>query len=303
MLKLKRFEGNPILKPIRTHPWEKFVYNPAAILLEDKIHIIYRAMGKDKVSRFGYASTKDGFHIDERLDKPIFVPNGKFEEPAVKFRNSGVEDPRIVRIGKRIYMTYAAMNGRVSHISVASIDVQDFLNKKWKWKRHNILFPSNDNRNGTFFPQKINNKFVLYLRFDPNILLSYSKDLKNWTVPKIVMRPRKGRWDSLKIGIGTPPILTEKGWLLIYHGVEQKKNGRIYRVGLALADLKNPEKILYRSKEPVFEPVKDYEKIGQVNNVVFPCGSIILGKKLFIYYGGADSVVCVATANISKFLS
>ncbi len=302
MVKLKRFEGNPILKKIKNHDWEKYVYNPGAIFLEDKVHIIYRAMGKDRVSRLGYASSKDGFHIDERLDEPIFVPAGEFEEQVVKFRNSGVEDPRVVKIGKKIYLTYAAVNGRVSYIALASIDVKDFLNKKWKWKRHGILFPDCDGRNAVLFPKKIKNRFVLYPRFKPDISISYSKDLKNWTKPKRVMKPRKGMWDDLKIGAGTPPILTEKGWLLIYHGVQATRKGNIYRVGLALTDLENPEKILFRSEKPILEPIKKYERIGQVNNVVFPCGAVVLEEKLYVYYGGADSVVCVATADISKLL-
>lgn len=302
MVKLKRFKGNPILKPIKNHDWEKYVYNPGAIFLEDKVHIIYRAMGKDRISRFGYASSKDGFHIDERLDEPIYVPSGEFEEPVVKFRNSGVEDPRVVKIGKKIYMTYAAVNGRVSYIALASIDVKDFLNKKWKWKKHGILFPDCDGRNAVLFPKKIKNRFVLYPRFKPDIFVSYSKDLKNWTKPKRVMKPRKGRWDDLKIGAGTPPILTEKGWLLIYHGVQATRKGNIYRVGLALTDLENPEKILFRSEKPILEPIKKYERIGQVNNVVFPCGAVVLEEKLYVYYGGADSVVCAATADLSKLL-
>jgi len=301
-MKLIRFGGNPILKKIKNHDWEKYVYNPGAIFLEDKIHIIYRAMGKDKVSRFGYASTKDGFHIDERVDEPIFVPVGEFEEKVVEFRNSGVEDPRLVRIGNRIYMTYAAVNGRVSYIALASINVKDFLNKNWKWKRHGILFPDCDGRNAVLFPKKIKNRFVLYPRFKPDIFVSYSKDLKNWTKPKRIMKPRKGMWDDLKIGAGAPPILTEKGWVLIYHGVQATRKGNIYRVGLALIDLENPEKILFRSEKPILEPVKKYERFGQVNNVVFPCGAVVLNKKLFVYYGGADSVVCVATANLSKLL-
>jgi len=302
MVKLKRFEGNPILKPIKNHDWEKYVYNPGAIFLEDKVHIIYRAMGKDHVSRFGYASSKDGFHIDERLDEPIFIPSREFEESVVKFYNSGVEDPRVVKIGKKIYMTYAAVDGRVAYIALASIDVKDFLNKKWKWKRHGILFPDCDGRDAVLFPKKIKNRFVLYPRFKPDISVSYSKDLKNWTKPKRVMKSRKGMWDDLKIGAGTPPILTEKGWLLIYHGVQATRKGNIYRVGLALTDLENPEKILFRSEKPILEPVKKYERIGQVNNVVFPCGAVVLEEKLYVYYGGADSVVCVATADISKLL-
>ncbi len=302
---LKRYIKNPILKPIKAHDWEEYVYNCGVIALDNKVHIIYRAISKDKVSRLGYASSSDGFNIDERLKKPIFVPKLEFEKPMVKFNNSGVEDPRLTRIGDRIYMFYVGVNGRIGHSSMASIKVEDFLQKKWNWKRHGVLFPDIDDRNTALFPEKINGKYVLYTRFMPNIWVSYSKDLKNWSSPEIIMKPRKGMWDEYKIGIAGPPIKLKDSWLVIYHGVEQRQAGstrRVYRLGYILVDLKNPKKILYRTKKPIFEPVKNYEKFGQVNNVVFSCASIVLDKKLFIYYGGADTVIGVATADISKFL-
>ena len=305
MIILKRYIKNPILKPIKTHSWEKYVYNCAAIILDDKVHIVYRALGRDKISRFGYASSKDGFRVDERLEKPIFVPKLESEKPMVKFNNSGVEDPRLTRIGSRIYMVYAGFNGRTAQSSMASIKVEDFLRKKWKWKRHGVIFPDVDNKNASLFPEKINGRYVLYTRFMPDICVSYSRDLKNWSNPKIVMKPGKGKWDEYKIGIAGPPLRLKNSWLLIYHGIGQKQagvSGRVYKLGYVLIGLKSPGKILYRCKKPIFEPVKDYEKIGQVNNVVFSCGSIILEKKLFVYYGGADSVIGVATADISNLL-
>jgi predicted GH43/DUF377 family glycosyl hydrolase len=301
-IRLKRYSKNPILKPIKTHDWEEYVFNCAVIALDNKVHILYRALSKDKVSRIGYASSKDGFHIDERLEKPIFVPKLEIEKSMVKFHNSGIEDPRLTRIGNRIYMLYAAFNGRTAQSSIASIKVKDFLQKKWNWKRHGAIFPHIDDRNTALFPEKINGKYVLFTRFMPNIWVSYSRDLKNWSSPKIMMKPRTGMWDEYKVGIAGPPIKLKDFWLLVYHGVEQKKVGRVYRLGFILIDLKNPEKILYRSKEPIFEPVKDYELKGQVPTVVFSCGAVVKEKELFLYYGGADTVIGVATADISKFL-
>ena len=119
------------------------------------------------------------------------------------------------------------------------------------------------------------------------------------------MKPRKGMWDGYKSGIAGPPLRLNNSWLLIYHGVEQKQAGRfgrVYRLGFALIDLKDPEKILYRCEKPIFEPVKNYELKGQVPNVVFSCAAVIKGKTLFVYYGGADTVIGVATADISKLL-
>ena len=176
-IKLKRYSKNPILKPIKAHSWEEYVYNCAAIVLDNKVHIIYRALSKDKISRLGYACSSDGFNIDERLKQPIFVPQLETEKPMVKFNNSGVEDPRLTRIGNRIYMLYAGVNGRTGQSTMASIKVEDFLQKKWNWKRHGVLFPHIDDRNAALFPEKINGKYVLYTRFMPNIWISYSKDL------------------------------------------------------------------------------------------------------------------------------
>ena len=298
-MKLKRFKGNPILKPTK-NAWERYVYNAAAIALDNKVHILYRALGRNGVSTIGYASSKDGFHIDERLNKPIFVPKDEFEKPAVKFHNSGTEDPRIVKIGNRLYITYATTNGIIAQVAMASITVKDFLKKRWKWKRHGLLFPDWDNRNAVLFPRKIKNKYVLYHRLKPYIWVSYSSHLKKWSLPKVVMRPRKNMWDDYKIGAAAPPIELEKAWFFIYHCVGRANKKFIYRLGYCLIDKENPEKILCRSKEPILEPKKNYEKRGQVPNVVFSCGAVILGKKLFVYYGGADTTVNVATTNMSS---
>jgi len=312
-VKLKRYSGNPILKPVKNHSWERYVFNCAALLLDNKIHLVYRALGKDKVSRLGYASSKDGFKIEERLKKPIYLPKIKAESKIVKSKNTGVEDPRLTQIGNRIYLTYAASDGRTSQVALASIKIRDFLEKKWNWKRHGVLFPGRANKNAVLFPEKIKGRYVLYHRIEPNVWVSYSSDLKKWSAPKVVMRPRKKMWDSVKIGAGAPPIKLKNKWLFIYHGVGRepasaplsralagRKEKYIYRLGYALIDAKNPEKILFRSKEPILEPVKDYEKRGQVPNVVFSCGAVIKGKKLLVYYGGADTVIGVASTDLDK---
>ena len=109
-------------------------------------------------------------------------------------------------------------------------------------------------------------------------------------------------WDSVKIGAGAPPIKVGNKWLFIYHGVDQGKKGNVYKLGYALIAASNPEKILYRSKEPILQPLEDYEKKGQVPNVVFTSGAVVKEKKLLVYYGGADTVIGVASANISKFV-
>ena len=145
-------------------------------------------------------------------------------------------------------------------------------------------------------------------RIPPDTWISYSDDLLNWQDHKIIARPREGLWDEAKIGAGGPPIKTEKGWLCIYHGVawkdrRERKFFGTYRLGVMLLDLENPEKVLFRSKYPILEPEQEYEEQGYVANIVFTCGTVLIGDELFCYYGGADTVICLATAKLNDLLS
>ncbi len=324
MLILKRCSQDPILGPIKDHSWEsKMVFNPAAVLKNNKVYLVYRARGEDKhhgvlISRLGLAILKeDGITIEKRYQNPIYEPE-KWYEPA------GCEDPRITKIDKKYYLLYTAYTGRKPHpsytgemINIAMASTIDFL----KWKRSdNLLLPEKPHRgqsekNGALFPKKINGCYVLYYRVDPHIYVAYSKSLENpqWFGHKIVISPRKNSWDCLKIGAGPPPIEFKKAWLLIYHGVDAKRPSRrviignktetpagVYRVGIMLIDKKNPEKILYRQEEPILEPKEPWEKEGDVPNVVFPCGNVIIKNKLFVYYGGADTVIGVASCKVSE---
>lgn len=324
MFQLKRYSKNPILTPIKGHPWEsKMVFNCAAILKDNKVHLIYRATGKDEmdgilVSRLGYAILKnDGVTVEKRYTYPVFKPE-EWYEPA------GCEDPRITEIDGKYYMLYTAYLGhkappfyekQSTNIAIAS--TTDFFH----WKRHGLLLPTvlEPEKNGVLFPKKIKGYYVLYYRVDPDIYVAYSKSLKKpkWIGHKIVTGPRKGYWDAWKIGAGPPPIETKKGWLFLYHGVNRKRPLRrevfkifkrkevlksIYRLGVMLIDKGNPEKILYRSKKPILEPKKGYEKKGIVPNVVFSCGAVVIKDTLFVYYGGADTVIGVATCKLSEIL-
>lgn len=298
----KRYEGNPILNPLKEHKWEAcMVFNCAVVYEQEKVHIVYRGReSHNGISKFGYASSKDGFHIDERLEEPIFDITGDVD-------CLGVEDPRITRMGDRYYMTYTPY-GRWSRmvperkevqIAIASISVNDFLNKRWNWSERTYPLFRVDNKNCVIFSEKINGKYVLYFRIPPHIWIGYSDDLRNIYDCKIIMSPEQ-EWEYFKIGAGAPPIKTEKGWLFIYHGVDAH---HYYRLGLMFIDLENPEKVIKRWKEPILEPEKEYEEQGIVSNVVYTCGAVKIGNRIFLYYGGADTVICVATAELSDILS
>lgn len=303
--KLKRYAKNPILEPIVEHPWEAIiVFNTAAILLDDKIHLIYRARGcRGGISRFGYASTKDGFTIDERLDKPIYTTSSDTDVDCF-----GVEDPRIVQIDDMLYMTYSAYGyvpGMYStqkwvQIAITSISASDFLNKKWNWSTPIYPFPFTDNKDAALFPQKINGRYALMHRIPQHIWVGFSDDLIHWYDNTPIMMPKGYSWEQYKLGGGAQPIKTKKGWLLIYHAVDNKM---FYRLGLAFLDLNDPTKVIYRHPTPILEPQEEFERIGDVSNVTFTCGAVVKNDTLFVYYGAADTVICVATADMKDVLS
>ncbi len=303
--KLKRYEKNPILTPIKENPWEAIiVFNTGAIYLDGKIHLIYRARGcRGGISRFGYANTKDGYTIDERLDYPIYGPRTDSDIDCF-----GVEDPRLVQIDDRIYMTYSAfgytygmyVEQKRVQIGLTSISVDDFLNKRWRWSKPTYPFPYTDNKDAALFPEKINDKYVLMHRIPQHIWIGFSDDLKVWRDNTPIMMPQENTWEHYKVGGGAQPIKTDKGWLLIYHAVDSKM---YYRLGLAFLDLDDPTKVIYRHPNPILEPKEKFEKEGDVSNVTFTCGAVIKDETLFVYYGAADTVICVATAKMEDILN
>jgi predicted GH43/DUF377 family glycosyl hydrolase len=302
-----RAESNPILMPNELNPWEdKAVFNPAAIELDGKIHLVYRAMGESRESVMGYASTKDGIKIDERLNQPIYVPREPFESAY----NGGVpgfgcEDPRITQMGDSLYMFYTAYNGMdAPGVAATSIKTEDFLNKKWNWAKPAVISPSGvDDKDACLFPEKINSHYLVLHRAHNHICLDPVKSL-NFEADKIesftpIIGPRPGMWDGQKVGISAVPLKTDYGWLLFYHGVSAEG---VYRVGAVLLSADNPDVVLSRTTGYIFSPEMPYEKTGQVSNVVFPCGVVERSGTLFIYYGAADQVIGVATTDLVKLL-
>jgi len=305
-ISLKRHKENPILKPISDHSWEsKYVKNPTAIYEGGKVHIIYRAMGEEEISVLGYASSKDGVKITERLPEPIYVPRENFEKK-LKPGFSGCEDPRITKLNNKFFICYTAHNGDdPTQIALSSINVSDFLAKKWNWSKPKIIScPERNDKNACVMSEKINGQYVFFHRIGGCIWIDFVKDLNfekgNWLGGKLLMFPNPKSWDSEKIGIAGPPIKTSKGWLLIYHALS--KQDKKYRLGAVLLDLKNPDKIISKLDYPILEPEAEYEKQGLRPNTVFSCGAVVIKNKLFVYYGAADEVVCVASANLDKLI-
>ena len=303
-----RAKENPILKPIEAHAWEKkAVFNAAAVDLDDTAHILYRAMGDDNTSVIGYAASKNGIKITNRDAEPAYRPREDFEmKKNGPNGNSGCEDPRITKIGNMLYMMYTAYNGVDStRVALTSISAKDFAAKRWdKWSKPQLTTPDKVNDKDTcLFPEKIGGQYMLLHRIDPQLCADFL-DTLDFSKSKLtrcieIMGPRAGMWDSVKIGIAGPPIKTEAGWLLIYHGVSKTST---YRLGAVLLDLKNPSLVISRTVDTIFEPLEEYEKKGVVPNAVFSCGMVLRGDNLLIYYGGADTVVGVAKVSLKKLL-
>ncbi|MFO8011097.1 MAG: glycosidase [Dehalococcoidia bacterium] len=308
---MTRFEGNPILKPIRDHAWEsKYVLNAGSIVLEGKVYLAYRAFGDDEISRIGLAVSEDGFSFDERLPQPIFEPRGKYD-------SHGCEDPRLTLLGDRIYMAYTVFNGDIAQIALASISPEDFINYKWKaWRRHGNVFPRFTDKDAALFPEQFDGKYAILHRVDPHIWITFSPHLRcPWSRKEhqILAGATAGMaWDGRKIGAGAQPIKTRFGWLLITHGVDY---ARIYRLGVMVLELEDPSRLIYRSPNPVLEPATTME-LGEdgkswVSGVVFTCGAVPrnYGKdildtedELIVYYGAADSIICAATTSVGDLI-
>ncbi len=304
---LERYRGNPVLEPIEDHFWEaKGVFNPAAVDIAGKIRILYRAVSPDDTSVFGYAETKSGYRISKRLPKPVYIPRVPFEQKQAP-GNSGCEDPRLTRFDDTYYMFYTAVDAiNPPRVALSTIAVSDFTTGHFERFSEPVLIspPFIDDKDACLFPEKIHGKYVILHRIQPaidiNFLDSLDFDGTNFLTHRPFIFPRRGMWDSRKIGINTVPLKTKKGWLILYHGVSEY-DGR-YRVGALLLDLEHPEKVIGRSRVPLFSPDELYEQVGVVPNVVFPCGAIVRKNKLITYYGGADRVIGVASLSLPKLL-
>lgn len=297
---LIRYAGNPIISPIKEHAWESdYTFNAAAIYLEGKTHILYRAQGEGGISTIGYASAKNGVKIDKRLDMPIYSPR-------IDAEIDGCEDARITRIGNTLYLFYTAYNNGKTHIAMSTISVSNFLNKVWEWSPPAIISPTEVNdKNACIVSEKINGKYIIFHRTHHRIWIAEEENLDfsngRWIQGNILFEPRDDMWYSEKVGIAAPPIKTTDGWLLIFHALS--KTDKKYRLGAMLLDLKNPLTITALLDYPILEPETEYENSGYRPGTVFSCGAVVIKDELFVYYGAGDSTVAVASVNLNKLLT
>ena len=297
-----RHPGNPILT---AEDWPypvNAVFNPAAAALDSEIVLLARVEDLRGISHLSVARSAngvDGWSIDS---EPLLAPAAD-----VASEQWGFEDPRVVWVAEldRWVITCTAYGPAGPAVYLAT--TEDFTTIE----RYGIVRHPED-KNAALLPHRIDGRWVLLHRPKTEfggargeILLSRSPDLVNWSAPEQVLQPRAGAWwDSLRIGLGPPPLLTEHGWLLVYHGVKDTVSGQLYRVGLALLDLDEPTHVLRRLPDWVLAPLAPYERTGDVPNVVFPCGLVHdpADGELRLYYGAADTSICLATARLDDLL-
>ena len=295
---ITRYQNNPILTkddvpyPVAT------VHNAAVVKHDGKYVMIFRSHKLNGRSILGKAISNDGysFIVDE---KPFMVPatKGIFKE----YEAFGVEDPRIVCIDGEYLITYSAYSKHGVRIGLAK--TKDFSTIE----RFSLITEA-DYRNVVIFPEKFKG---LYARLDRphseispwSVWISYSPDLKYWGESTLIMKPMQYHWDEMKIGPGAPSVKTSRGWIHIYHGVFSTMDGCIYRLGAALHDLEDPSVIIAVADDWILQPEQPYETTGYVHNVVFCCGAVPEDDgSLKIYWGGADTVMCVGIVNIESLV-
>jgi len=295
---IKRYQYNPILTKDAVPYPVATVHNAAVVKHEGKYIMVFRSHKLNGRSILGIAESNDGYNFQVN-DKPFMMPSteGIFKE----YEAYGVEDPRITFMDGEYLITYSAYSKHGVRIGLAKT-------KDFKSVERVSLITESDYRNVVIFPEKFGG---LYARLDRphseispwSIWISYSPDLKYWGESKLIMNPLQYHWDEMKIGPGAPPIKTSRAWLSIYHGVFPTMDGSVYRLGVALHDLEDPSKIIAVGDEWILQPEEVYEITGYVHNVVFTCGAVPEEDgSVKIYWGGADKVMCMGTANLEDLV-
>lgn len=297
-MKLERHPESPLLLPKPESAWQALnVFNPAVVHHGGLFHMHYRAQGHDYISRIGYAVSSDGVRWN-RLEQPVLAPRGAQDA-------RGVEDPRVTFLEGRFYMAYTAYGRAGPHPATGTpptgitpmYAVSDNL---IVWEAIGPLLEGEDNKDHALFPARVRGRYLSFHRRPPSVWLAESEDLRRWGGHRQLFGPRPGLWDGKRVGAGGPPIATEAGWLMIYHGYDE---AHVYRLGTALLDKDEPWRVLKRPEGFILEPEEPWEQKGDVPKVVFSCANPVVGGTVYLYYGAADRVIGLATAPLDDLLA
>ncbi len=298
----QRHAQNPIIT-VRDVPYlANTVFNAGVTTVGEKTLLLMRVEDRRGISHLTVARSRDGF-TDWRIDsQPSLRPDPEGYPEEIW----GIEDPRIVWLEDRgeWIITYTAYSQGGPLVSLAcTTDFREF-------RRMGPVMPPED-KDAALFPVQFGGRWAMIHRpvatfpsTGAHMWISFSPDLKHWGDHRILIPARRGGWwDANKIGLSPPPLQTDEGWLILYHGVRSTAGGAIYRLGLALLDLEDPTRVIARSDQWVFSPMESYEVFGDVNKVVFPCGWLVHGDTVRLYYGGADTCIALATASLSGLVT
>ena len=312
---VEKASHNPIIEPTE-NSWEcNLTFNPAVFEHNGKVHLLYRAIGKSNISALGHAISHNGVNIHTRKPKPIYTHtlqspitkdlskvylSGRLSQNLGAF--GGCEDPRVTKIEDKLVMLYTAFEG-YPRVALTHINISSFLEGKSSWEKPHLTPKGEVQKNWVLFPEKIKGKYAILHSVSPKIGIDYIEELNfNKPIKSTHLKIEKNdAWHNIVRGVGAPPIKTERGWLVFYHAHSKGEYGK-YKLGALLLDVENPEKILHKSQFPILVPNSPYETSGFKPGVVYCCGAVVLDGTLFIYYGGADSVVCVAKKDLKEFL-
>jgi predicted GH43/DUF377 family glycosyl hydrolase len=297
----RRFPANPILTADTWPQVVNSIFNPGAVMFDGETLLLVRVEDRTGRSHLAVARSRNGY--DNWIVEPDRAFRPDYESHEERW---GIEDPRITKCGDDFMIAYTGFSEGGPLVCLAS--TRDFRT----YTRHGVICAPED-KDAALFPTQFDGRWALIHRPVPtmpgmgaHVWLSWSSDMKHWGDPTVLVAARKGGWwDANKVGLGPPPLLTDHGWLLCYHGVKVTVSGCIYRLGLALLDADHPERLLARTDEWVFAPSASYERLGDVSDVVFPCGWILDDDRdtVRMYYGASDTSVCVATASLRDLLS
>ena len=296
-----REPGNPILTPSGAW-WEaRGVLNPGVAMVDDRIMLVYRAVGIDGFSRFGIAWSDDGRSFGAR--RHFYEPSAGDGEAQL-----GVEDPRLTVLNGELWVTYTKASVASVGSPTLAWEPAPFLMRMALARvdpargmvEERPILPGVQAKDAVLFPRRIGGLFHALVRVYPSMQVTTSPDLRAWSAPLTVLEPRPGTWEGERLGAGPPPIETPWGWLVLYHANESYRaegNRRHYRMGVALLDRDDPARVLYRHPDPIFSPRAAYEQEGPVGRVVFGTGLVARASLYYLYYGAADGVIGVATAS------
>jgi len=312
------------------------VLNPTTIQVGNEVHLFYRAVKQVNYSSIGYAKLDGPLTVVERSATPVLVPSTEHD-------SHGVEDPRVIEFEGRYYMFYTAYDGKNALIGMATSDdlktwkkegivsprmtyheAEEYFQEAGVKEAYFLFEAFLQHRSGPevliwdkdayIFPERINGKIAFVHRILPDMQIAYVDEMSQLMGPEFwidylkhlddhVLMENKYWYETRNIGGGGPPIKTDKGWLVIYHAVKSRNSGKTYSAAAALLDLENPQKVIARMKDPLFQPELPWELTGDVNNVVFPTGNTIFDGRLYMYYGAADSRIAVSSVDLDDLLN